>query len=237
MNTIEWWMIDGAVGLIVLVAVLRGAIKGVGDTVIKILCIVGGIGLGVYFKDRLKDFLMTTKLRSTMHSRIFELLRGDEALDPSAEGGADSYFKSIISPSGTGEGVISKSLGGIFKDAADKAADTAAERLTEIAMGVIAVALIILAVSLVMFVLRMILKSLREESIMIGFADRVLGMVLGLVRGIMLAWIAVALLIPVTTMVSAEHVPAMMEALQHTTAAKVLYDVNPFFYVVKYAFM
>ena len=33
-------MIDGAVGLIVLVAVLRGAIKGVGDTVIKILCIV-----------------------------------------------------------------------------------------------------------------------------------------------------------------------------------------------------
>ena len=161
MNTIEWWMIDGAVGLIVLVAVLRGAIKGVGDTVIKILCIVGGIGLGVYFKDRLKDFLMTTKLRSTMHSRIFELLRGDEALDPSAEGGADSYFKSIISPSGTGEGVISKSLGGIFKDAADKAADTAAERLTEIAMGVIAVALIILAVSLVMFVLRMILKSLR----------------------------------------------------------------------------
>ena len=65
-------MIDGAVALIVLVAVLRGAIKGVGDTVIKILCIVGGIGLGVYFKDRLKDFLMTTKLRSTMHSRIFE---------------------------------------------------------------------------------------------------------------------------------------------------------------------
>jgi hypothetical protein len=48
MNTIEWWMLDGAVGLIVLAAVLRGAIKGVGDTIIKMLCIVGGIGLGVY---------------------------------------------------------------------------------------------------------------------------------------------------------------------------------------------
>ena len=66
---------------------------------------------------------------------------------------------------------------------------------------------------------------------------RVLGMVLGLVRGLMVAWIAVALLIPVTTLVSAEHVPAMMQALQHTTAAKVLYDVNPFLYVIKYAFM
>ena len=231
-------MIDGAVGLIVLVAVLRGAIKGVGDTVIKILCIVGGIGLGVYFKDRLKDFLMTTKLRSTMHSRIFELIRGDEAVTGAQpEDGVNSFFGSVISPDGTGEGVISKSLGGIFSDAADKAADAAAARLTEIAMGIIAFALIILAVSLVMFLIRMIIRSMRDKSIVIGFADRVLGMVLGLIRGLMLAWIAVALLIPLTTLISPESVPPMMEALQMTTAAKVLYDVNPFLYVIKYAFI
>ena len=231
-------MIDGAVGLIVLVAVLRGAIKGVGDTILKMLCIIGGIGLGVYFKDKLKDFLLTTKLRTTMHSRIFELLRGDNGLsDPSSEEGVNSFFGSVTSPDGTGEGVISKSLGGIFNDAADKAANAAADRLTEIAMGVIAFALIILAVSLVVFILRIIIKTLRDESIVIGFADRVLGMVLGLVRGLMVAWIAVALLIPVTTLVSVEHVPAMMEALQHTTAAKVLSDVNPFFYVIKYVVM
>ena len=237
MNTIEWWMIDGVVGLIVLVAVLRGAIKGIGDTIIKILCIVGGVGLGIYYKDKLKAFLLQTKLEKTMHSRIFEMIRGGAAADPSSEEGVDSFFGSIISPDGTGEGVISKSLGGIFSDAADKAADAAAERLTEIAMGVIAFALIILAVSLVAFVLRMIIKSLRETSIVIGFADRVLGMVLGLVRGLMLAWIAVALVIPVTTLISPEQVPAMMQALQLSTAAKVLYDVNPFFYVIKYAFM
>ncbi len=230
-------MIDGAVGLIVLVAVLRGAIKGIGDTVIKMLCIVGGIGLGIYFKDKLKAFLLTTRLERTMHVRIFELIRGDEAADPSSGEGVQSFFGTIITPDGSGESVISKSLGGIFSDAADKAADAAAERLTEIAMGVIAFALIILAVSLVTFILRMIIRSLRDHSIVIGFADRVLGMVLGLVRGIMLAWIAVALLIPVTTLVSPEHVPAMMEALQFSTVAKVLYDVNPFFYVIKYAFI
>ena len=229
-------MIDGAVGLIVLAAVLRGAIKGVGDTVIKMICIIGGIGLGVYFKDKLKAFLMQTKLERTMHMRIFELIRGDEAADPSS-GGIGSFFGPITSPDGTGDGVISKSLGGIFSDAADRAADAAAERLTEIAMGVIAFALIILAVSLVTFAVRMILKSMRDHSIVIGFADRVLGMVLGLVRGLMLAWIAVALLIPVTTLVSPEHVPAMMDALQLSTAAKVLYDVNPFLYVIKYAFI
>ena len=238
MNTIEWWMIDGAVGLIVLIAVLRGAVKGVGDTIIKMLCIIGGIGLGVFYKDRLKSFLMQTKLENTMHTRIFELIRGDEALnDPSSGEGVNSFFGSIISPDGTGEGMISKSLGDIFSDAADKAADAAADRLTEIAMGVIALALIILAVSLITFLIRVIIRSLRDRSIVIGFADRVLGMVLGLVRGIMLAWIAVALLIPVTTLVSPGHVAPMMEALQMTTAAKVLYDVNPFFYVIKYVFV
>lgn len=231
-------MIDGAVGLIVLVAVLRGAIKGIGDTVIKMLCIIGGIGLGIFYKDKLKAFLLNTKLQSTMHSRIFELIRGDDDfIGPPPEDGVDSFFGSVISPDGTGEGVISKSLGGIFNDAADKAAFAVADRLTEIAMGVIAFALIIVAVSLVMFILRMIIKVLRDESIVIGFADRVLGMVLGLVRGLMVAWIAVALLIPVTTLISVEHVPAMMTELQHTMAAKVLYDVNPFFYVIKYVFM
>ncbi len=231
-------MIDGAVGLIVLVTVLRGAVKGVGDTLLKIISILGGIGLGVYYKDKLKAFLLQTKLEKTMHSHIFELIRGDEAMsDPSSGEGVNSFFGTIISPDGTGEGVISKSLGGIFNDAADKAADAAAERLTEIAMGAIALALIILAVSLVMFLIRVIIRSARDKIFVIGFADRVLGMVLGLVRGLMLAWIAVALLIPVTTLVSPEHVPAMMIALQHTTAAKVLYDVNPFFYVIKYAFI
>ena len=231
-------MIDGAVGLIVLVTVLRGAVKGVGDTLLKIISILGGIGLGVYYKDKLKVFLLQTKLEKTMHSRIFELIRGDEAMsDPSSGEGVNSFFGTIISPDGTGEGVISKSLGGIFNDAADKAADAAAERLTEIAMGAIALALIILAVSLVMFLIRVIIRSARDKIFVIGFADRVLGMVLGLVRGLMLAWIATALLIPVTTLVSPEHVPAMMQALQLTNAAKVLYDVNPFFYVIKYAFI
>ena len=231
-------MIDGAVGLIVLVAVLRGAIKGVGDTLLKIISIIGGTGLAFYYKDKLKDFLLNTKLESILHGRIFEMIRTDEVYaDPSSADGTDTFFGSIFSSSGGGDGILSKSLAGIFKDAADKAADAAAERLTEICMGVIAFALIILTVSIVMFLLRMIIRSLRDHSIVIGFADRVLGMVLGLVRGIMLAWIAVALLIPVTTLLSPEHVPAMLDALQLTTAAKVLYDVNPFIYLIKYAFI
>ncbi len=234
---IEWWMIDGAVALIVLIAALRGAVRGIGDTVLKIICIIGGIGLGLFYSDRLKAFLLHTKLEKTMHSHIFEILRGQqEAGEVPSENGVDSFFGSIISPDGTGTGILSKSLGSIFSDTADKAADAAAERLTEIAVGIIAFALIILAVSIGMFLVRTIIRHLRDTSVVIGFADRTLGFVLGIIRGLMLAWIATALLIPVTTLVSPENVPAMLDALQQTTAAKVLYDVNPFLAVIRYAF-
>lgn len=232
-------MIDGAVCLIALIAALRGAVKGVGDTIIKILCIAAGLGLGVFYSDRLSAFLLQTKLRDTIYQRFFTYLRGDEAAaaaDPSAEVG-ESFFGSIFASDGDADSIISKSLAGLFKDAADKAADAAADRLTQIAVGVIAFALIILAVSILSIILRWLIRKGRKNSVVIGFADRVLGLVLGSVRGLMLAWIAVALLIPVTTLVSPDNVIPMMEALQKTTISKVLYDVNPLLYLVQHVFL
>ena len=245
---IEWWMIDGGVCLIALIAALRGAVKGVGDTIIRILCIAAGLGLGIFFSDRLSAFLMQTKLRDTLYQRIFVFVRGDEAaaVDPSAVPAPDaapaadtgnSFFGSIFASDGSTESVISKSLSGIFSNAADKAAEAAADRLTQIAMGVIAFALIILAVSVFAMVLGWIFKQGRKNSVVIGFADRVLGLVLGSVRGLLLAWIAVALLMPVTALGWPEYVDPMMAALQQTTVAKVIYDVNPLLYLVQHVFL
>jgi len=239
-------MIDGAVVLIILIAALRGAVRGVGDTVLRILCIVGGIGLGVFYKTKLAAYLMTTKMKPKLYDSFFTLIRGEEAA-AEASGGTDattlsapsaddgSLFNSIFTPEGS-ESVISKSIGNIFSDAADKAAESAAERLTEIAMGVIAFALIILAVCIVMAVLRAVVRHLRDTSIVIGFADRVLGLALGGVRGLMLAWIVVALLIPVTALMSPDKVPSVMDALQTTSVSKVFYDVNPLLFLVKCIF-
>ena len=240
-ENIEWWMIDGGVCLIALIAALRGAVKGVGDTIIKILCIAAGLGLGIFYSDRLSDFLMQTKLRETIYQRFFFYIRGDAAAaaDPAAPAAdaGESFFGSIFATDGEAESVISKSLAGLFSDAADKAADAAADRLTQIAMGVIAFALIILAVSILSMILRWLIRHGRKNSVVIGFADRVRGLVLGSVRGLLLAWIAVALLIPVTTLVSPDNVVPMMDALQKTTVAKVLYDVNPLLYLVQHVFL
>ncbi len=230
---IEWWMIDGAVGLIFLIAALRGAVRGIGDTIIRILCIAGGIGLGVFCKDQVAGYLMQTRIRAKLYNRFLVLIRGNESIVGT---GGDGSPESVLTSGNSGESVISKSIGNIFDNAADRAADAAAERLTQIALGVIAIALIILFVCILAALLRALIRLGRDKSLVLGFADRVLGFVLGSVRGLMLAWIAVALLIPVTTLVSPDNVTAMMDALQHTTVAKIIYDVNPLLLLVKYVF-
>ena len=176
---------------------------------------------------------MQTRIRAKLYNRFFVLIRGDESI---VGAGSDSSPESVLTSGNSGESVISKSIGNIFDNAADRAADAAAERLTQIALGVIAIALIILFVCILAALLRALIRLGRDKSLVLGFADRVLGFVLGSVRGLMLAWIAVALLIPVTTLVSPDNVTAMMDALQHTTVAKIIYDVNPLLLLVKYVF-
>lgn len=233
-------IIDAGVCLIILGAALMGAVKGIGDTLIRILWIAGGIGLGVLFRQKLADFLMTTKLSRTIHGRILNMLGGEEAMEtigkPAENQGGQSFVDGIFAPN-SANNPLSKSIGSVFDSAADKAAEAAADRLTQIAMGIIAFALIVLAVSIVAWILKAIIRHGRERSIVLGFADRVLGLVLGGVRGLLLAWIAIALLIPCTTIFRPDQVPAMLEAVQQTTIAKVIYDVNPFLYLIKIIFM
>lgn len=235
-NGIEWWMIDGGVGLIILAAAIIGAAKGIGDTLLRILGIVGGAALGFMYSNRVAEWLATKKISTSLHDHIFEILRGEEeagAGEPAISGTGD-----IITPDGDTSflGSISRSLGDVFSNAADRTAETMATRLTEIALGIFSFAIIMIAVALAVLIVRMIIKALVGKSVVLGFTDRLLGFVLGAVKGLLLAWIAVALLIPATTLFSPEKVPAMIEALQQTTVAKVIYDVNPLLMLVKYVF-
>ena len=234
---IEWWWIDVIVLLIILLAALRGAIRGIGDTIVRIASILGGVILGTALSGKVSAFLMTTKISSSLHDHIYEIIRGDEAGQSGLTGGgsANPMADTINStPTDPVESPLSKSLGNMISNAADQASDAVADRLTEIAVGIIGFALILLAVALAASLIRALIKQGRKNSVVIGFTDRLLGMVLGGVRGLMIAWVAVALLIPVTTLFAPENVPAVMTALQQTTVANVIYDVNPFLLIIRY---
>ena len=229
----NWWAIDGLICILILATALWGAVKGIGDTVIRIAGIGAGIGLGVFYSDKITAFLMNTKMSRSLYEHFFVLIRGE---DPSAEGSGNAALDALNSTDDPAsyQDALSKSIGSMFDSAADRAADAAATKLTAIAVSVIGFALILLTVAILTAVVRALIRHFRDTSIVLGLTDRLLGFVLGGVRGLLLAWVFAALLIPVTTLFSPDKVPATVEALQLTTIGKVLYDVNPLLLVVKY---
>ena len=228
----EWWAIDGVICIIIFAAALWGAVKGIGDTIIRIASIAAGIGLGIFYSDKISAFLMKTKMSRSLHDHIFVLIRGEDAASGSGNAAIDTLNSTGDSESYMDS--LSKSVGSMFDSAADKAADAAAQKLTAIAVSIIGFALILLTVAILTAAARFLIKHFRNTSTVLGFTDRLLGFVLGGVRGLLIAWVFTALLIPVTALLHPENVPGTLEALKMTTIGRVLYDVNPLLLVVKY---
>ena len=205
-------MLDGAICLIVLLSALIGARRGIGDTIIRLLGIAGGLILAVMFGKDFSAYLMTTPFKEFVYGRIFGLMRPEQ----------DNY---------------SKTLPGVIGEAADSAADKAAqamsERITEALMGIIAFVLIVLAVWLAAYIIRTVFKRGRNSSIIIGGTDRLIGMLLGIVKGIIIACIVAAALVPATTLFAPAKLPEMISAMQDSYLTKMLYEINPLLTALK----
>ena len=55
---IEWWMLDGIICLIVIISALIGAKKGLGDTILRLLGLAGGIILAVMYGKDVSEYLL-----------------------------------------------------------------------------------------------------------------------------------------------------------------------------------
>ena len=120
---IEWWMLDGIVILIVLISALIGMKRGVGDTIIRLLGLAGGLILAVMYGSDFSDYLMKTPFKNTVYTRVFTIMRPEQ----------DNMSKTLPG-----------AIGGIADEAANKAAAAASERITVALMGVIGFVLIVL---------------------------------------------------------------------------------------------
>jgi uncharacterized membrane protein required for colicin V production len=127
-----------------------------------------------------------------------------------------------------------KTLSGVVSDLADRTANAAASRMTDICISILSVLAILLAIWLVMTVIRLIYKHARKSSVIIRFSDRVMGMAFGVVRGLILSFLACAALIPATTFFAPDRVPDMLNALHQTYIAGTLYDINPVMLIVQH---
>ncbi len=209
---IEWWMLDGIVILIVLISALIGMKRGVGDTIIRLLGLAGGLILAVMYGSDFSDYLMKTPFKNTVYTRVFTIMRPEQ----------DNMSKTLPG-----------ALGSVADDAANKAAAAAAEKATESLMGVIAFVAIVIAVWFTAFIIRALLKRGRKRSLIIGGTDSLLGLALGIVKGVIVACIFVAALVPGTALFAPDKSSEMLSALQHSQLTKMIYDLNPLLVALK----
>ena len=205
-------MLDGIICLIVLLSALIGAKKGVGDTILRLLVLVGGLALAVFYGKDVSEYLLKTPFRDTVYKRVFEIIRPEQ----------DNYSKSL--PGFIGEAADS---------AADKIAAETATRVTESLMGIIAFILVVLAVWLAAYIIRMLLKRGRKSSVIIGGTDSILGLSLGIVKGVIIACLFVAALVPGFTLFAPLKIPELITAVQDSYLTKLIYEINPLLAALK----
>jgi uncharacterized membrane protein required for colicin V production len=238
---IEWWMLDGAVGLILLVAVIRGAARGIGDTVLRLLGLAAGFGLSFMYSGKVADYLSVSPVQDKLHKHMYLIIRDQLMGGADNPAPGDTTSTEIIN-NFVGNGpqtdpyteAMPKTLSGVVSDLADRTANAAASRMTDICISILSVLAILLALWLVMTVIRLIYKHARKSSVIIRFSDRVMGMAFGVVRGLILSFLACAALIPATTFFAPDRVPDMLNALHQTYIAGTLYDINPVMLIVQH---
>ena len=238
---IEWWMLDGAVGLILLVAVIRGAARGIGDTILRILSLVGGLGVSYLYLDKVAAWLSVSPVQSIIHKHLYVMIRSRMGGTPAeGETAVDSGSADIINGYvGNGHSdpyteAMPKTIGSAVNDLADKTATVAASRITDICINILSVVAIIVAVWLAMTILRLIFRLLRKNSVLIRLSDRILGMAFGVVRGLILSFIAAAALIPGAAYFAPDKVSEILAAMQQTYIAGTIYDMNPIMIIVEH---
>lgn len=228
---IQWWMLDGGICLIILISMILGAAKGIGDTILRLIGMAGGMVLAVLYSDVLKVFLADGVVGHKLRVNILQIVKGNEetrdvasesVMNSLGQGGADPYQENLP-----------KTISSVTTGIRDAATSAAADRLTDLALNVIAFVLIVLAVWLLVAIVRAIMKHFRNNSIVLGFTDRLLGATLGLVKGIIVACLAAAIIVPLVTAFAPDYLTNLMEAMEETKIAGIIYDMNPLMYAIK----
>lgn len=233
---IEWWMLDGGICIIILISVILGIARGIGDTLLRLAGMVGGLVLAFFYSDRLTAWLSGTSLKKTVYDHMYLIIRGMgiEANPEEAEKKGSTLIRSLgEQQTDPYTESVPKALSGAVNDLADKAAGEAADRFTQIIMSTLGFLLIVLAVWAVVAVIRYLYKRGKKSSVILGFTDRTLGMALGLVKGILAACIAAAALIPVVTIIAPSALPGVIDAMEQTQIARIIYDANPLLLIIQ----
>lgn len=211
------WM-DIAILAIFLVSTVLGYIQGFIRTFLHTVGWLLSIILGFAWYPAVADFLKKkTDFYDTMHSNVADRLAaaGSDAAGSAQDAVHYSGIPDILSQA--------------FQAAKDAVADSLAGGITNILFNIVAFLIIIAAIKFIFWLL-ITLFSKRENGGITGWFDGIFGAVFGGLKGIVIVFVLLALLVPVTELSSSTY---FLDSLKDSKLAYTLYDNNWVFVLIK----
>ncbi len=207
MNIINY-IPDIFIALIVLWSMVRGYTQGLAYTLVHATGWVLAAALGFAFTPKLQEWL-------TNETGLYTMIR-EKLLMKFTDSAADmtETFNSLPA-------VLAEGIG----DLKDMVTSSLATRAADIVFTILCFIMIILVVKLVLGLL-VLLVSKKNRKGMTGAVDGVLGAVGGFVTGVIMVYIMLALMAPLTAIADPNITEALNNAIDHSSLTKEMYDNN-----------
>lgn len=202
-------MIFDIIILIILVlTMVFGFRRGFVYSFIHTLGLIGSLAAALIFRKPVQRLISeNTMLDENLYNTIFENVA--------------SSLNSVLSPADTLPLILTDKINA----AADDTAAMLAQSMTDFALQVLSFFAIFIVVKLICYIIISIFSRKNNDGF-VGFFDGLLGLVAGLIKGLLIVFVFLALLAPAMNLISPASAEIFMTALDNSYIAKTLYDAN-----------
>jgi len=208
-------VLDIIIGIIVVFAMVQGFRNGFVYTFIHMVGWLLAVVLGFVWSPYVRQFLLDkTDFYDSVHKSITVKL--SESM-----GASDSTFDSLPT-------IISNGLHSFTANVVNSMATSLADTFFTIMSFIV----VVIAIKLILWVLMRLLSKRNREGFTSVF-DGILGLLSGFVKGMILIFILLAIMVPILGLASADFSESILKALDNSYIAKDLYDNNLILLIVR----
>ena len=199
---------DLIVAGILVAAMVIGFRKGFIYSIVNTLGWIGSIAAG-FIGCRLlaEELTVRTDLDETIYTKIYE--------------NVSESFESITSSADTLPVILNETI----DTAADSAAEALAAHLADMTMLILSFLIIFIVIKLICYLITTALSK-RHNDGFIGFVDGMLGLIAGSIKGLLIVFLFLMMLVPVLNLISPASTEVALRGLENSYIAGTLYDAN-----------
>ena len=206
-------MVDIIVLLILVISVIFGYRKGFLRTLTGLIAIMLSFVLALSFSPKLESYIKTTVVYENIYENIEKSMISSDA-------DTDEYNTAKLNMPRQMLKDIEKGI----EEKKNEAVGTLIQKVCDTAVKIISMVIIFVAVRLIIMLLLLCFGILRKLPL-IGWFDRILGALFGFLRGMLIVYLLLAV---VTVSTAFNNKNTIIDKVNHSEFAKVMYNNNVF---------